>query len=201
MYVNFFENIWLQTEFQPLILLCWVSLIYVDWVNSSRYFVTGSFIPLYLCSCVLKMTVSDPSSVYRIWQPLSSVKLDPCFCKFQDWTDYDEKVNESVGIYEVTHQFIKCWCHHVMSLRDRRMNTTAEHPWASFLASRMLQVLRLMMNINRCGLTPQAVSYASWINQHVQGFFHCVNKIERWTFWVTLFLCTFECHFQWSVGT
>lgn len=27
---------------------------------------------------------------------------------FQDWTDYDEKAGESVGIYEVTHQFIKC---------------------------------------------------------------------------------------------
>merc|ERR1711915_14940 len=26
----------------------------------------------------------------------------------KDWTDYDEKVSESVGIYEVTHQFIKC---------------------------------------------------------------------------------------------
>ncbi|XP_061694266.1 CXXC motif containing zinc binding protein isoform X4 [Syngnathoides biaculeatus] len=26
----------------------------------------------------------------------------------KDWTDYDEKVKESVGIYEVTHRFIKC---------------------------------------------------------------------------------------------
>ncbi|KAK3567920.1 hypothetical protein QTP86_027260 [Hemibagrus guttatus] len=26
----------------------------------------------------------------------------------KDWTDYDEKAGESVGIYEVTHQFIKC---------------------------------------------------------------------------------------------
>ncbi|XP_027462049.1 CXXC motif containing zinc binding protein-like isoform X2 [Zalophus californianus] len=26
----------------------------------------------------------------------------------QDWTDYDEKAQESVGIYEVTHQFVKC---------------------------------------------------------------------------------------------
>ncbi|MED6285418.1 hypothetical protein ILYODFUR_022249 [Ilyodon furcidens] len=26
----------------------------------------------------------------------------------KDWTDYDEKANESVGIYEVTHRFIKC---------------------------------------------------------------------------------------------
>ncbi|KAL0966513.1 hypothetical protein UPYG_G00296180 [Umbra pygmaea] len=26
----------------------------------------------------------------------------------KDWTDYDEKVNESVGIYDVTHHFIKC---------------------------------------------------------------------------------------------
>uniref|UniRef100_A0A3Q3F2N4 CXXC motif containing zinc binding protein n=1 Tax=Labrus bergylta TaxID=56723 RepID=A0A3Q3F2N4_9LABR len=26
----------------------------------------------------------------------------------KDWTDYDEKVSESVGIYEVTHKFIKC---------------------------------------------------------------------------------------------
>ncbi|KAJ8274516.1 hypothetical protein COCON_G00091410 [Conger conger] len=25
-----------------------------------------------------------------------------------DWTDYDEKIKESVGIYEVTHKFIKC---------------------------------------------------------------------------------------------
>lgn len=53
---------------------------------------------------------------------------------FQDWTDYDEKVSESVGIYEVTHQFKKCWCHHVMSLRDGRMNTIAEQ--ASLLASK-----------------------------------------------------------------
>lgn len=29
------------------------------------------------------------------------------FLLFQDWTDYDEKIKESVGIYEVTHQFIK----------------------------------------------------------------------------------------------
>lgn len=26
----------------------------------------------------------------------------------QDWNDYDEKIKESVGIYEVTHKFIKC---------------------------------------------------------------------------------------------
>uniref|UniRef100_A0A671K881 CXXC motif containing zinc binding protein n=1 Tax=Sinocyclocheilus anshuiensis TaxID=1608454 RepID=A0A671K881_9TELE len=26
----------------------------------------------------------------------------------KDWTDYDEKASESVGIYEVTYQFIKC---------------------------------------------------------------------------------------------
>ncbi|KAF6719735.1 UPF0587 protein C1orf123-like [Oryzias melastigma] len=26
----------------------------------------------------------------------------------KDWTDYDEKAKESVGIYEVTHRFIKC---------------------------------------------------------------------------------------------
>lgn len=26
----------------------------------------------------------------------------------KDWTDYDEKAGESVGIYEVTHNFIKC---------------------------------------------------------------------------------------------
>ncbi|XP_006149474.2 CXXC motif containing zinc binding protein [Tupaia chinensis] len=26
----------------------------------------------------------------------------------KDWTDYDEKTQESVGIYEVTHQFVKC---------------------------------------------------------------------------------------------
>ncbi|XP_075877058.1 CXXC motif containing zinc binding protein isoform X2 [Nelusetta ayraudi] len=26
----------------------------------------------------------------------------------KDWTDYDEKASESVGIYEVTHQFKKC---------------------------------------------------------------------------------------------
>uniref|UniRef100_A0A8C4S5F4 CXXC motif containing zinc binding protein n=1 Tax=Erpetoichthys calabaricus TaxID=27687 RepID=A0A8C4S5F4_ERPCA len=26
----------------------------------------------------------------------------------KDWNDYDEKISESVGIYEVTHQFIKC---------------------------------------------------------------------------------------------
>ncbi|XP_034038284.1 CXXC motif containing zinc binding protein [Thalassophryne amazonica] len=26
----------------------------------------------------------------------------------KDWTDYDEKLKESVGIYEVTHQFVKC---------------------------------------------------------------------------------------------
>ncbi|XP_068197391.1 CXXC motif containing zinc binding protein [Antennarius striatus] len=26
----------------------------------------------------------------------------------KDWTDYDEKIGESVGIYEVTHQFKKC---------------------------------------------------------------------------------------------
>ncbi|XP_044800934.1 CXXC motif containing zinc binding protein isoform X2 [Bubalus kerabau] len=26
----------------------------------------------------------------------------------KDWTDYDEKVQESVGIYEVAHQFVKC---------------------------------------------------------------------------------------------
>ncbi|XP_028834196.1 CXXC motif containing zinc binding protein [Denticeps clupeoides] len=26
----------------------------------------------------------------------------------KDWTDYDENASESVGIYEVTHQFVKC---------------------------------------------------------------------------------------------
>nr|XP_006238570.1 CXXC motif containing zinc binding protein isoform X1 [Rattus norvegicus] len=26
----------------------------------------------------------------------------------KDWTDYDEKTQESVGIFEVTHQFVKC---------------------------------------------------------------------------------------------
>ncbi|XP_003921594.1 CXXC motif containing zinc binding protein isoform X1 [Saimiri boliviensis] len=26
----------------------------------------------------------------------------------KDWTDYDEKAQESVGIYEVTHRFVKC---------------------------------------------------------------------------------------------
>ncbi|KAF6108165.1 CXXC motif containing zinc binding protein [Phyllostomus discolor] len=26
----------------------------------------------------------------------------------KDWTDYDEKAQESVGIYEVAHQFVKC---------------------------------------------------------------------------------------------
>ncbi|KFO76896.1 UPF0587 protein C1orf123, partial [Cuculus canorus] len=26
----------------------------------------------------------------------------------KDWNDYDEKTKESVGIYEVTHKFIKC---------------------------------------------------------------------------------------------
>ncbi|KAK1165072.1 CXXC motif containing zinc binding protein [Acipenser oxyrinchus oxyrinchus] len=26
----------------------------------------------------------------------------------RDWNDYDEKAKESVGIYEVAHQFIKC---------------------------------------------------------------------------------------------
>ncbi|XP_036112052.1 CXXC motif containing zinc binding protein isoform X1 [Molossus molossus] len=26
----------------------------------------------------------------------------------KDWTDYDEKAQDSVGIYEVTHQFVKC---------------------------------------------------------------------------------------------
>lgn len=30
------------------------------------------------------------------------------FHEFQDWTDYDENASESVGIYEVTHQFKKC---------------------------------------------------------------------------------------------
>ncbi|XP_009872666.1 PREDICTED: UPF0587 protein C1orf123 homolog, partial [Apaloderma vittatum] len=26
----------------------------------------------------------------------------------KDWNDYDEKAKESVGIYEVTHKFVKC---------------------------------------------------------------------------------------------
>ncbi|KAK7800117.1 hypothetical protein U0070_010188 [Myodes glareolus] len=26
----------------------------------------------------------------------------------KDWTDYDEKAQESVGIFEVSHQFVKC---------------------------------------------------------------------------------------------
>ncbi|XP_060087830.1 CXXC motif containing zinc binding protein [Heteronotia binoei] len=26
----------------------------------------------------------------------------------KDWNDYDEKIKESVGIYEVTHRFVKC---------------------------------------------------------------------------------------------
>lgn len=32
-----------------------------------------------------------------------------CEITFQDWTDYDEKAKESVGIYEVSHKFVKCW--------------------------------------------------------------------------------------------
>nr|KAF6504561.1 CXXC motif containing zinc binding protein [Rousettus aegyptiacus] len=34
--------------------------------------------------------------------------LEPVDFQPQDWTDYDEKAQESVGIYEVTHQFVKC---------------------------------------------------------------------------------------------
>ncbi|XP_056388181.1 CXXC motif containing zinc binding protein isoform X3 [Hyla sarda] len=35
--------------------------------------------------------------------PFSDINLQE-----KDWTDYDEKAKESVGIYEVTHQFKKC---------------------------------------------------------------------------------------------
>uniref|UniRef100_A0A3Q2FV11 CXXC motif containing zinc binding protein n=1 Tax=Cyprinodon variegatus TaxID=28743 RepID=A0A3Q2FV11_CYPVA len=34
--------------------------------------------------------------------------LEPVDFQPQDWTDYDEKAKESVGVYEVTHRFIKC---------------------------------------------------------------------------------------------
>ncbi|XP_025722421.2 CXXC motif containing zinc binding protein-like isoform X2 [Callorhinus ursinus] len=34
--------------------------------------------------------------------------FEPVDFQPQDWTDYDEKAQESVGIYEVTHQFVKC---------------------------------------------------------------------------------------------
>lgn len=45
----------------------------------------------------------------------------------------------------------------------------------------------LMMNINRWINTP-GCPYTSWINQHLQGFFHCLNKIERYEFWVVFSL-------------
>ncbi|XP_032074374.1 CXXC motif containing zinc binding protein isoform X3 [Thamnophis elegans] len=34
--------------------------------------------------------------------------LEPVDFQPQDWNDYDEKIKESVGIYEVTHKFVKC---------------------------------------------------------------------------------------------
>ncbi|KAM4896153.1 CXXC motif containing zinc binding protein isoform 2-T2 [Sylvia borin] len=34
--------------------------------------------------------------------------LEPVDFQPQDWNDYDEKTKESVGIYEVTHKFVKC---------------------------------------------------------------------------------------------
>lgn len=39
-----------------------------------------------------------------------SVDLYPLFftlCLLQEWADYDEQAQESVGIYEVTHKFVK----------------------------------------------------------------------------------------------
>ena len=29
------------------------------------------------------------------------------FFRFKDWSDYDEKAGQAVGIYEVTHRFVK----------------------------------------------------------------------------------------------
>uniref|UniRef100_A0A3B3U916 CXXC motif containing zinc binding protein n=1 Tax=Poecilia latipinna TaxID=48699 RepID=A0A3B3U916_9TELE len=34
--------------------------------------------------------------------------LEPIDFQPQDWNDYDDKAKECVGIYEVTHRFIKC---------------------------------------------------------------------------------------------
>ena len=30
-----------------------------------------------------------------------------CLLTFQEWADYDEHSNQSVGIYELEHQFVK----------------------------------------------------------------------------------------------
>ena len=47
-----------------------------------------------------------PSSPSTVLGCLGRLTL-PLF-PLQDWTDYDEKAQESVGIYEVAHQFVKC---------------------------------------------------------------------------------------------
>uniref|UniRef100_A0A6Q2X1Z7 CXXC motif containing zinc binding protein n=1 Tax=Esox lucius TaxID=8010 RepID=A0A6Q2X1Z7_ESOLU len=50
----------------------------------------------------------QPQAGFAADGPESGTKFPEITLLEKDWTDYDEKISESVGIYEVTHQFIKC---------------------------------------------------------------------------------------------
>uniref|UniRef100_A0A3B4H1X7 CXXC motif containing zinc binding protein n=1 Tax=Pundamilia nyererei TaxID=303518 RepID=A0A3B4H1X7_9CICH len=51
---------------------------------------------------------AENSETFKTMVQFECRGLEPVDFQPQDWTDYDEKISESVGIYEVTHQFIKC---------------------------------------------------------------------------------------------
>lgn len=41
-------------------------------------------------------------------RPRFSMQKDKCFPNvLQEWADYDDKGDKSVGIYEIEHQFVK----------------------------------------------------------------------------------------------
>lgn len=91
----------------------------------------------------------------------------------QDWTEYDEKVKESVGIYEVTHKFIKCWSPR-MSLQAGPVNTTAKYPGAHVLTVRMLHTLsRLVWLI----IKKKTVNHSIGLSIHTSWTNH---KASRW---------------------
>ncbi|XP_020624910.1 UPF0587 protein v1g245604-like isoform X4 [Orbicella faveolata] len=50
---------------------------------------------------------ADDSNKFKTMVAFDCRGLEPVDFSPRDWSDYDEKASEAVGIYEVTHQFLK----------------------------------------------------------------------------------------------
>uniref|UniRef100_A0A3Q2PM93 CXXC motif containing zinc binding protein n=1 Tax=Fundulus heteroclitus TaxID=8078 RepID=A0A3Q2PM93_FUNHE len=59
------------------------------------------------CHFMFQLPAAD-NETFKTMVQFECRGLEPVDFQPQDWTDYDEKAKESVGIYEVTHRFIKC---------------------------------------------------------------------------------------------